>query len=47
MFINKNVFFLGVDGSGKSEVSLNLKGVDGNMYEVFIMLEFFESVFIK
>ncbi|CBI66516.1 flagellar filament capping protein FliD [Helicobacter pylori] len=44
---NKNALSLGVDGSGKSEVSLNLKGADGNMHEVPIMLELPESVSIK
>ncbi|GAA9413501.1 flagellar filament capping protein FliD [Helicobacter pylori] len=44
---NKNALFLGVDGSGKSEVSLNLKGADGNMHEVPIMLELPESASIK
>ncbi|WP_164863066.1 flagellar filament capping protein FliD [Helicobacter pylori] len=44
---NKNAFSLGVDGSGKSELSLNLKGADGNMHEVPIMLELPESASIK
>ncbi|MGN8520345.1 flagellar filament capping protein FliD [Helicobacter pylori] len=44
---NKNALSLGVDGSGKSEVSLNLKGADGNMHEVPIMLELPESTSIK
>ncbi len=44
---NKNALSLGVDGSGKSEVSLNLKGTDGNMHEVPIMLELPESASIK
>ncbi|WP_162968567.1 flagellar filament capping protein FliD [Helicobacter pylori] len=44
---NKNALSLGVDGSGKSELSLNLKGADGNMHEVPIMLEFPESASIK
>ncbi len=44
---NKNALSLGVDGSGKSEVSLNLKGADGNMHEVPIMLELPESASIK
>ncbi len=44
---NKNALSLGVDGSGKSELSLNLKGTDGNMHEVPIMLEFPESASIK
>ncbi|WRB33781.1 flagellar filament capping protein FliD [Helicobacter pylori] len=44
---NKNALSLGVDGSGKSEVSLNLKGADGNMYEVPIMLELPKSASIK
>ncbi|GAA8561306.1 flagellar filament capping protein FliD [Helicobacter pylori] len=44
---NKNALFLGVDGSGKSEVSLNLKGADGSMHEVPIMLELPESASIK
>ncbi|WRB55022.1 flagellar filament capping protein FliD [Helicobacter pylori] len=44
---NKNALSLGVDGSGKSELSLNLKGADGNMHEVPIMLELPESVSIK
>lgn len=44
---NKNALSLGVDGSGKSEVSLNLKGADGNMHEVPIMLELHESASIK
>ncbi len=44
---NKNALSLGIDGSGKSEVSLNLKGADGNMHEVPIMLEFPESASIK
>ncbi len=44
---NKNALSLGVDGSGKSEVSLNLKGADGSMHEVLIMLELPESTSIK
>ncbi|WQX70256.1 flagellar filament capping protein FliD [Helicobacter pylori] len=44
---NKNALSLGVDESGKSEVSLNLKGTDGNMHEVPIMLELPESASIK
>ncbi|WP_183033656.1 flagellar filament capping protein FliD [Helicobacter pylori] len=44
---NKNALSLGFDGSGKSEVSLNLKGADGNMHEVPIMLELPESASIK
>ncbi len=44
---NKNALSLGVDGSTKSEVSLNLKGADGNMHEVPIMLELPESASIK
>ncbi len=44
---NKNALSLGIDGSGKSEVSLNLKGADGNMHEVPIMLELPESASIK
>ncbi|MGL2524181.1 flagellar filament capping protein FliD [Helicobacter pylori] len=44
---NKNALSLGVDGSGKSEVSLNLKGADGSMHEVPIMLELPESASIK
>ncbi len=44
---NKNALSLGVDGSGKNEVSLNLKGADGNMHEVPIMLELPESASIK
>ncbi|GAA9726939.1 flagellar filament capping protein FliD [Helicobacter pylori] len=44
---NKNALSLGVDGNGKSEVSLNLKGADGNMHEVPIMLELPESASIK
>ncbi|WP_231175577.1 flagellar filament capping protein FliD [Helicobacter pylori] len=44
---NKNALSLGVDGSGKSEVSLNLKGADGNMHDVPIMLELPESASIK
>ncbi|GAA9939845.1 flagellar filament capping protein FliD [Helicobacter pylori] len=44
---NKNALSLGVDGSGKSEVSLNLKGADGSMHEVPIVLEFPESASIK
>lgn len=44
---NKNALSLGVDGSGKSELSLNLKGADGNMHEVPIMLELPESTSIK
>ncbi len=44
---NKNALSLGVDGSAKSEVSLNLKGADGNMHEVPIMLEIPESASIK
>ncbi|MFP6233445.1 flagellar filament capping protein FliD [Helicobacter pylori] len=44
---NKNSLSLGVDGSGKSELSLNLKGADGNMHEVPIMLELPESASIK
>ncbi|MGN8538249.1 flagellar filament capping protein FliD [Helicobacter pylori] len=47
MLTNKNALSLGVDGSGKSEVSLNLKGADGNMHEVPIMLELPESASIK
>ncbi|WQT01345.1 flagellar filament capping protein FliD [Helicobacter pylori] len=44
---NKNALSFGVDGSGKSEVSLNLKGADGSMHEVPIMLELPESASIK
>ncbi|MCQ2931296.1 flagellar filament capping protein FliD [Helicobacter pylori] len=44
---NKNALSLGLDGSGKSELSLNLKGADGNMHEVPIMLELPESASIK
>ncbi|GAA8181125.1 flagellar filament capping protein FliD [Helicobacter pylori] len=44
---NKNALSLGVDGSGKGELSLNLKGADGNMHEVPIMLELPESASIK
>ncbi|GAA8556836.1 flagellar filament capping protein FliD [Helicobacter pylori] len=44
---NKNALSLGLDGTGKSEVSLNLKGADGNMHEVPIMLELPESASIK
>ncbi|WQR98519.1 flagellar filament capping protein FliD [Helicobacter pylori] len=44
---NKNALSLGVDESGKSEVSLNLKGADGSMHEVPIMLELPESASIK
>ncbi|GAA8512876.1 flagellar filament capping protein FliD [Helicobacter pylori] len=44
---NKNALSLGVDGSGKSELSLNLKGADGNMHEVPITLELPESASIK
>ncbi len=44
---NKNALSLGVDGIGKSEVSLNLKGADGSMHEVPIMLELPESASIK
>ncbi len=44
---NKNALSLGVDGSAKNEVSLNLKGADGNMHEVPIMLELPESASIK
>ncbi|WP_033764048.1 flagellar filament capping protein FliD [Helicobacter pylori] len=44
---NKNALSLGIDGSGKSELSLNLKGADGNMHEVPIMLELPESASIK
>ncbi len=44
---NKNTLSLGVDGSAKSEVSLNLKGADGSMHEVPIMLELPESASIK
>ncbi|MFP6221340.1 flagellar filament capping protein FliD [Helicobacter pylori] len=44
---NKNALSLGVDESGKSKVSLNLKGADGNMHEVPIMLELPESASIK
>ncbi|WRC99020.1 flagellar filament capping protein FliD [Helicobacter pylori] len=44
---NKNALSLGLDGAGKSEVSLNLKGADGNMHEVPIMLELPESASIK
>ncbi|WP_220955518.1 flagellar filament capping protein FliD [Helicobacter pylori] len=47
MLTNKNALSLGVDGSGKSELSLNLKGADGNMHEVPIMLELPESASIK
>ncbi|WP_162970885.1 flagellar filament capping protein FliD [Helicobacter pylori] len=44
---NKNALSLGLDGSGKSELSLNLKGADGNMHEVPIILELPESASIK
>ncbi|QQW96524.1 flagellar filament capping protein FliD [Helicobacter pylori] len=44
---NKNALSLGVDGSGKSEASLNLKGADGSMHEVPIILELPESASIK
>ncbi len=44
---NKNALSLGLDGSGKSELSLNLKGADGNMHEAPIMLELPESASIK
>ncbi len=44
---NKNALSLGLDGNGKSELSLNLKGADGNMHEVPIMLELPESASIK
>lgn len=44
---NKNALSLGVDGSRKSEVSLNLKGTDGSMHEIPIMLELPESASIK
>ncbi|AGT74030.1 flagellin hook IN motif family protein [Helicobacter pylori SouthAfrica20] len=44
---NKNALSLGVDESGKSEVSLNLKGADGNMHEVPITLELPESASVK
>ncbi|MGL2826555.1 flagellar filament capping protein FliD [Helicobacter pylori] len=44
---NKNALSLGVDGAGKSELSLNLKGADGNMHEVPIILELPESASIK
>ncbi|WP_187831710.1 flagellar filament capping protein FliD [Helicobacter pylori] len=44
---NKNALSLGVDGAGKSELSLNLKGADGSMHEVPIMLELPESASIK
>ncbi len=44
---NKNALSLGLDGAGKSELSLNLKGADGNMHEVPIMLELHESTSIK
>ncbi|MGL2873255.1 flagellar filament capping protein FliD [Helicobacter pylori] len=44
---NKNALSLEIDGSGKSELSLNLKGADGNMHEVPIMLELPESASIK
>ncbi|GAA7105270.1 flagellar hook-associated protein 2 [Helicobacter pylori] len=44
---NKNALSLGVDGSGKSELSLNLKGADGNMHEVPIVLELPESASVK
>ncbi len=44
---NKNALSLGIDGSGKGELSLNLKGADGNMHEVPIMLELPESASIK
>ncbi|GAA7519458.1 flagellar filament capping protein FliD [Helicobacter pylori] len=47
MLTNKNALSLGVDGSGKSELSLNLKGADGNMHEVPIILELPESASIK
>ncbi|WQX81751.1 flagellar filament capping protein FliD [Helicobacter pylori] len=44
---NKNALSLGLDGAGKSELSLNLKGADGSMHEVPIMLELPESASIK
>ncbi|WQV00251.1 flagellar filament capping protein FliD [Helicobacter pylori] len=44
---NKNALSLGLDGSGKSELSLNLKGADGNMHEVPIVLELPENASIK
>ncbi len=44
---NKNALSLGLDGAGKSELSLSLKGADGNMHEVPIMLELPESTSIK
>ncbi|CAJ99470.1 flagellar filament capping protein FliD [Helicobacter acinonychis] len=44
---NKNALSLGVDESGKNEVSLNLKGADGNMHEVPIILELPESASVK
>ncbi|MGT0083738.1 flagellar filament capping protein FliD [Helicobacter pylori] len=44
---NKNALSLGLDGAGKSELSLNLKGADGNMHEVPIVLELPESASIK
>ncbi|MCQ2933211.1 flagellar filament capping protein FliD [Helicobacter pylori] len=44
---NKNALSLGLDGAGKSELSLNLKGADGNMHEVPIMLELPESASVK
>ncbi|WQW02805.1 flagellar filament capping protein FliD [Helicobacter pylori] len=44
---NKNALSLGLDGAGKSELSLNLKGADGSMHEVPVMLELPESASIK
>ncbi len=44
---NKNALSLGLDGAGKSELSLNLKGADESMHEVPIMLELPESASIK
>ncbi|WP_162972499.1 flagellar filament capping protein FliD [Helicobacter pylori] len=44
---NKNALSLGLDESGKNELSLNLKGADGNMHEVPIMLELPKSASIK
>ncbi len=44
---NKNALSLGLDEAGKSELSLNLKGADGSMHEVPIMLELPESASIK
>ncbi|AFI06379.1 flagellar filament capping protein FliD [Helicobacter cetorum] len=44
---NTNALSLGVDEAGKSDVSLNVKGADGKMHEVPIVLEIPESSSIK